>query len=293
MPDYINQNQIVGIGLQMGCLAAALADRALVRIAGADCEKFLQGLVTCDPAAISVGGAAHGALLSPQGKILFDFFLIRSTSGFLVDVAAAMAADFIRRLQFYKLRAQVEIDSFDPRTSIHACWDGDPGEIDGIKFVDPRLPEMGLRLYCRRAPGDTRAGDYHRHRIAQGMPEGGRDFSFGDAFPHEALMDQTGSVDFVKGCFVGQEVVSRMQHRGTARKRIVMIEGDGELPGYSSEILAGGRIAGTMGSSSGSHGLAMLRLDRVGDALEAGKSLAAGSEIVKARLQPWVKYGWK
>jgi folate-binding protein YgfZ len=275
------------------CKTAALADRALIRVGGEDAQAFLQGLVTCDVSTMDAGEAAHGALLSPQGKILFDFFVIGSLDAFILDVAAKLAPDLARRLQFYKLRAKVEIAPFDERTSVHACWDGDVPQVDGIAVVDPRLATMGTRLYCRRPPEGCEAGDYHAHRIGVGMPEGGLDFSFGDAFPHEALMDQTGGVDFRKGCYVGQEVVSRMQHRGTARRRVVMIEAQQDLPHAGTEILAGSKVAGEMGSNCGRSGLAMLRLDRAADALDAGEQLSAGVLPVTARLQPWVKYGWR
>ncbi len=135
------------------------------------------------------------------------------------------------------------------------------------------------------------AGDYEAHRISMGMPEGGLDYAYGDTFPHEALMDQYGGVDFKKGCYVGQEVVSRMQHRGTARSRVVMVGAD-ELPAAGTEIIADGKPCGKMGSSAGGKGLALLRLDRVKDALDNGGAVLAGGTNISVSIQPWAKFGW-
>lgn len=273
-----------------GCITASLTDRALVCVTGEDAESFLQGLVTCDVESLSAGEAVFGALLTPQGKILFDFFVMRTQDGFLLDVSAPMRDDFARRLGFYKLRARVEIEAVDD-IGIHAVWNGDPSGPGGIGVADPRLAAMGTRLYAGDRP-QCEAGDYDAHRIGLGMPEGGKDFVFGDCFPHEALMDQFGGVDFTKGCYVGQEVVSRMQHRGTARSRIVMVAADSPLPPFNTDVLANGKLAGTMGSSHGNHGLAKLRLDRVHDAVASGGLVTAGSQVITVSLQPWTKLNW-
>ncbi|MEZ5872516.1 MAG: folate-binding protein [Nitratireductor sp.] len=270
---------------------AALSDRVLVRISGDDASHFLQGLVTCDVENLEPGQAAFGALLSPQGKVMFDFFVIGSIQGYLIDISASLEDDFMRRLTFYKLRAKVEIGPMDKRTSIHAAWGGEVGDVDGICVTDPRLAAMGQRLYCRKAP-ELEPGDYHEHRIALGMPQGGEDYVFGDCFPHEVLMDQFGGVDFAKGCYVGQEVVSRMQHRGTARNRIIKVSAQAALPSFNTDILAGGKPAGEMGSSRGKKGLAMLRLDRVARAVSAGGLITVGSLVIEPEIQEWARFTW-
>jgi len=272
-------------------LVASLANRALVRVGGPDAEPFLQGLVTCDIEGLAIGQARFGALLSPQGKILFDFFVIRGQDSFLLDAAATLRDDLLRRLMLYKLRAKVEIGPFDPRTSVHACWGGMAPLVDGIAVVDPRLPELGHRLYCRRAPQGKR-GDYQTHRIGLGMPEGGADFAYGNTFPHEALMDQNGGISFAKGCFVGQEVVSRIQHRGTARSRFVQVSAKVTLPPPSTTILAAAKSCGEMGSSAGKVGLALIRLDRAAEAIAAGNGLTAGSTAIEAKIPKWAKFQW-
>jgi folate-binding protein YgfZ len=270
---------------------ATLDGRALLRIGGSDAESFLQGLVTCDVAGMGPGDARFGALLSPQGKILFDFFLVRGPESFLVDVAQSMRDDLLRRLAIYKLRAKVEIEPFDPRTGVHASWDGEAPLVDGIAVVDPRVAAMGHRLYCRKPPTGE-AGDYEAHRIDVGLPAGGRDFAYGDAFPHEALMDQFGGISFSKGCFVGQEVVSRVQHRGTARSRIVKVAGNSQLPPPSTPVLAGGKACGQLGSCAGTVGLALVRLDRAAEAMAKGTGLHAGSVVIVATIPEWAHFDW-
>jgi folate-binding protein YgfZ len=278
------------------CNATLLADRAVVRVTGAAARTFLQGLITNDIDKAKPGGAIHAGLLTPQGKILFDFFVVPAANGFLLELAKAKAGELAQRLGFYKLRAQVEIAE-DPSFTVAASWGAPPKLSEGaIAYSDPRLPGLGLRILL---PANIDAGnlgctlasedEYHANRIALGVPEGGRDYAFGDAFPHEAMFDRLAGVDFNKGCFVGQEVVSRMEHRGTARKRIVGVEGEGPLPASGTEITAGGAPIGTLGSVSGSSGLALLRLDRAEEAKAAGQPLLAGEVTVALRIPAWAR----
>jgi folate-binding protein YgfZ len=273
-----------------------LTNRALIRVSGEEATHFLQGLLTCDIAHLKTGEATFGALLSPQGKILFDFFVIVSTNGLILDVEKSMAEDLIRRLIFYRLRAKVTIEPMDERTHVYAIW----GEglqravADGVIVPDPRLVQMGMRAYIRCQPEDTISktmDDWHSHRISLGMPEGGLDYAFGSAFPHDCLMDQFKGVDFAKGCYVGQEVVSRMQHRGTARKRIVQISGSGALPAAGTEILSDGKSCGEITSVAGEKGLAMVRIDRINGDEEKRQGLA-GSLPITMTIQPWCSFNW-
>ncbi len=270
-------------------LASPLADRSLLRIGGDDAPHFLQNLVTCNVESLATGDGAFGALLTPQGKILFDFFLLRTSDGYLADIASKLAEDFARRLAFYRLRAKVTIEP-EAGLGVHAVWGGESTQVPGIVIADPRLPQMGHRVYG--AAPELPHGDYAAHRIRLGMPQGGEDYAYGDTFPHEALMDQFGGVDFTKGCYVGQEVVSRMQHRGTARNRVVMVSASGDLPPQGADMIADGRPCGTMGSSAGSQGLAMLRLDRVSEAMAKGAGVFAADVPVSVSIQPWAKFGW-
>jgi tRNA-modifying protein YgfZ len=282
------------------CNAALLSDRAVVRVSGPAAHGFLQGLITNDIDKAKPGGAIHAGLLTPQGKILFDFFVVPAADGFLLEIAKAKAGELAQRLGFYKLRAQVEIAE-DPSFAVAAAWGAPPRLPDGaIAYADPRLSALGLRILLQaeadaRNLGCTIAGEdaYHAHRIALGVPEGGRDYAFGDAFPHEAMFDRLAGVDFDKGCFIGQEVVSRMEHRGIARKRIVGVEGEGPLPPSGTEITAGGAPVGTLGSVSEHSGLALLRLDRAEEAKAAGLPLRAGEVTVNLRISAWARLAAK
>ncbi|MHC2019556.1 CAF17-like 4Fe-4S cluster assembly/insertion protein YgfZ [Methylobacterium sp. CM6247] len=261
---------------------ALLPDRAVIAIAGEDAMSFLQGVVTCNIETLEPGEARLGGLLTPQGKILFDFLIWRSGDGFRLDCPADQAPALAKRLTLYRLRAKVTI-AVDPTLGLAAAWDGAETTSETERLRDGRLAALGERLVFAEGAfsADATEADYHAHRIALGIPEGGRDFTYGDAFPHEALMDQLGGVDFKKGCYVGQEVVSRMQHRGTARTRIVpVISRDGEAVTSGAEVTAGARGLGTIGSVSGARGLAMLRLDRLADAVAAGEPVRAGAAIL-------------
>jgi|SoimicmetaTmtHPB_FD_contig_61_30344_length_1129_multi_3_in_0_out_0_2 tRNA-modifying protein YgfZ len=282
------------------CNAALLSDRAVVRVSGPAAHGFLQGLITNDIDKAKPGGAIHAGLLTPQGKILFDFFVVPAADGFLLEIAKAKAGELAQRLGFYKLRAQVEIAE-DPSFAVAAAWGAPPRLPDGaIAYADPRLSALSLRILLQ-AEADARnlgctiaaEDEYHAHRIALGVPEGGRDYAFGDAFPHEAMFDRLAGVDFDKGCFIGQEVVSRMEHRGIARKRIVGVEGEGPLPPSGTEITAGGAPVGTLGSVSEHSGLALLRLDRAEEAKAAGLPLRAGEVTVDLRIPAWARLAAK
>lgn len=279
------------------CLASLLPSRSVFRIGGADARKFLQGLITNDIGKAQGGHAIHAGLLSPQGKILFDFFAVPVADGFLLDVAQDKASELLKRLGFYRLRAQVEIAE-EPSLAVAAAWGGTPRLPQGaVVYADPRLPELGFRIIVPKGTDAAELGcaparqeDYDAFRIGLGVPEGGRDYAFGEAFPHEALFDQLNGVDFAKGCYVGQEVVSRMEHRGTARKRIVPVEGVGPLPPPGTSVEADGVAIGTLGSVSGASGLALIRLDRAEQALARGTALVAGGVKIALRRPAFARF---
>lgn len=278
---------------------ALLGDRGVVRVAGADAAKLLQGLITADLDQLDKQPAIFSGLLTPQGKILFDFLVVRTDEGFLLETRREKAADLAKRLTFYKLRADVAIADVSNDTSVAALWGGPAPAIEPpvVSYQDPRLADLGWRAIAPASfdwssIGATvvNAEAYHAHRIALGVPEGGRDYVLGDTFPHEALFDQLGGVSFEKGCYIGQEVVSRMQHRSSARKRVVPLDGAEPLqPG--ADVKAGEAVIGAVGSVADKRGLALVRLDRVGEALGKGQPIAAGGVPVTVNLPPWVRFG--
>lgn len=271
-----------------------LGDRSVAAVGGADARSFLQGVITTDLDTVKVGEAGYGALLTPQGKILFDFLILADGARFLFDLPEDLAADFVKRLSLYRLRAKVDIAIADD-LQVHAAWGNDaPPEMNGCIGRDRRHPELGFRAIVPEfvlPAGYTAASptDYHAHRIALGVPQGGVDFAYGDAFPHDADMDRLGGVDFHKGCYIGQEVVSRMEHRGTARRRVIRIAGDGALPPTGTPIAAHGRPIGTVGSTAGRDGLALVRLDRAIQAMAEGFAITAGPRSVRLDIPEWAK----
>jgi tRNA-modifying protein YgfZ len=274
--------------------AAFLPDRGVVKVSGETARDFLNGLITTDTGQLRPGLGRFGALLTPQGKITVDFLITEAPSGhgggFLIDCPKALAQPLADKLGFYRLRAKIGIENLSDSLGVLAAWDGEAVVKPDLAFTDPRKPELGLRILL---PADlaqkaaaligaelVEPSAYEAHRIALGAPRGGLDFMYGDAFPHETNMDRLSGVDFDKGCYVGQEVVSRMQHRGTARTRTVRMLLDGPAPEIGSTILAGDKLVGTMGSAAGGHALALIRIDRVSEALEAGTKLTAGGLVI-------------
>jgi folate-binding protein YgfZ len=263
--------------------AVFLDDRSLLRITGADAETFLQNLITTDLGALGADEARPGALLTPQGKILFDFMIWRDGDGFVVETAASQSDALLKRLTMYRLRAAVEISAADP-SGVTVTWDQDGA--DG--YVDSRFAKAGVTLWRQAGShGDDAAETYEAARIAAGVPASGVDFALQDAFPHDVLMDFNGGLSFRKGCYVGQEVVSRMQHRGTARRRLVLVSADLDLPATGTPLTATGKPIGMLGSVSGKHGLAIVRTDRAGEAMANETPILAGEVAVTLALPTW------
>ena len=261
-----------------------LPGRAILRLSGRDARGWLQNLVTNDVEHLGNGEARFAALLTPQGKILFDFFVVADGENLLLDCPSAQAAALAKRLLMYKLRADVAIAEAGSMLAAAAAWGGAPPKVSrAIVYADPRHESLGWRLIGEPQEFDmlgiegASEAAYLAHRIACGVPQGGEDFAYGDTFPHEANMDMLHGVDFKKGCYVGQEGVSRVQHRGTARKRIVKVTFEGSSPARGTPVVAGDIAVGEMGSASPPFALASLRLDRAEDAKTAGIGLTADS----------------
>jgi len=273
-----------------------LPNRGVISVSGTDALSFLDNLLTVSVVGLHFGEARYGALLTPQGKIISDGLIVAIDDGFLVDCPRALAADLARRLGFYKLRAKVDIVNRSDDWTVLAEWDEDSSSIASVvRFKDPRLDALGHRIIIELndvPEALVSEAAYHSHRVALGIPEGGRDFIYGDAFPHEADMDQLHGIDFAKGCYVGQEVVSRMQHRGTARTRCVPIRFiDGISVPEGTDALAGEKICGRVGSS-GLDGAAigLLRLDRVADSLALGETLSANGRAFVLEKRDWIQF---
>jgi hypothetical protein len=286
--------------------AALLPDRGVVKVTGEGARAWLGNLVTTDIGRVGPGAPRFGALLTPQGKIIVDFIVAEAGpaegGGFFLDCPRALAPELTQRLNRYKLRAKVMVEDISEVLGVLAMWDGTPTAHFGLTYPDPRLPTLGIR--CMLAPhlakeaaaafGATLvdASTYEAHRIALGVPRGGLDFIYGDAFPHETDMDQLGGVDFDKGCYVGQEVISRVEHRASARSRVVPIAFADFAPEAGTPVMAGEKQVGTLGSSARGRGLALLRLDRIADALAEGVPLDSGGIPIQVVKPDWARFAW-
>jgi tRNA-modifying protein YgfZ len=286
--------------------AALLPDRGVVKVAGEPARGFLNGLLTADLAKVSPGAAGFAALLTPQGKIVVDGIVAEAPAadggGFFLDCPRALALSLVEKLNFYKLRAPIIAEDLSEVLGVLAVWDG-AGDTDyGLVYRDPRLPALGQRIMlpphlAAEAAADlgatlVAADDYEAHRIALGVPRGGLDFTYGDAFPHETDMDQLQGVDFAKGCYVGQEVVSRMEHRGSARSRVVPVAYEGYAPDPGAPVTAADKTIGVFGSRTPDRALALLRLDRAADALATGAPLVSGSATLRLVKPDWARFAW-
>ncbi len=268
---------------------ARLADRGVVSVSGSDSEKLLQGLVTNDIEGLAEGEARHAGLLSPQGKILFDFFVVRHRDGYLLDVSRAKTGDLVKRLTMYRLRADVAIADVSPAFEVYVAWGDDAAKIAGdrgLHFSDPRHPSLGLRLLVDVAANQSAQEnleashrDYDALRVRLGVPEGGKDYDFGDAYPHEADFDLLNGVSFTKGCYVGQEVVARMQNKTVVRKRAVKISANAPLTSHA-DVLLGDVPVGRVGTVEGNGAIAVLRLDRVLDAEQKNQKLTVNGIVI-------------
>lgn len=266
--------------------ALILKDRTLVHVDGAEAGHFLQNLITTNVETLGEREARPSALLTPQGKILFDFLIsCAPDGGFDLDVRAGIAEDFVKRLTLYKLRAKVSFN-IDGDRPVIAGWGG---HLPEAALDDKRFPEAAgaWRLYGSGAILDAERSAWDAVRIENGVAESGADFELSDVFPHDVLMDKNDAVDFRKGCYVGQEVVSRMHHRGTARRRPAIVSAETALPATQTSIVAGEKPVGTLGTVVDEKSLAIIRVDRASDALAEEISLSAGGVPVTLAFPDW------
>jgi hypothetical protein len=291
-----------------GRFQAELGGRAVLRLSGTDARGFLQNLVTNDVACVGPQRSVYAALLTPQGKYLFDFFVCQLGDDLLLEAEAGRLAELAKRLAMYRLRAKVEIAA-DESLRVFAAWGEGAAEAlglrpeagataafaGGIAFVDPRLAAAGARVVAPLADGAAAlgnagfatGGDYERHRLALGLPDSSRDLEVDRTIALEANFEELNGVDFKKGCFVGQEVTARSKYRGLVKKRLLPVGVEGPLPAPDTAVTLGGKEAGTVRSGAGAVALALLRLEAIREAEASGQPLLAGA----ARLRP-IRPSW-
>lgn len=267
-------------------MLARLDDRAVIAVSGPEARSFLQGLITNDIEKLAPGRSLYAALLTPQGKILFDFILSEGDGAILIDCAKSVRDALLKRLTMYKLRAKITIETRD-QLEVLASWNN-AAVPASVASPDPRLAELGHRAIgsLGEMPADVADSElYHARRLSFGIPESG-DFGSDKMFALDADLDELHAIDFDKGCYVGQELTARMKHRGTARKRLLPVEGASALPSGDKSVTANGQDIGELISSYGTKGFALLRLDRLSEAGDA--ALKIGSSDVKVERPRWL-----
>lgn len=254
---------------------AALPDRAVLAVAGEDRVGFLQGLVSNDVAEVAPGRAVWAALLTPQGKWLADFFIHSDGERLLLDCECEQLPMLRQRLSRYRLRSRVSLN--DAELRVYVAWDGDTdvtgSDVTGVVARDPRLPEAGWRILSG-APIAVNAteAEWDLHRLDLGLPDGSRDMESEKSVLLEAGFDELNGVSWTKGCYMGQELTARTKYRGLVKRRLVPVRIDGTAPAPGSLVMQDGREVGTMRSSHGQRGMALLRLEALGGALTSGEA---------------------
>lgn len=254
-----------------------LPNRGILRVSGADAEDFLQNLVSNNVSKATAETAVYATLLTPQGKFLHDFLVVRDGDDFLLDCEADRLDDLKRRLTMYKLRAKVDLANETGQWKVLAILDGALPE--GQVFDDPRHPDLGRRaiLAANLSPDGHEAPfeSWDARRIGLGIPDGSRDIEVEKSFLLEHRMDELNAIDFKKGCYVGQELTARTKYRGNVRKRLTLVAVEGKLPPAGTPVLADGIEVGTIRSGLGGQALAVLRIERPDGTLEAGEATLA------------------
>lgn len=281
--------------------SARLPGRAVVAVSGPDARSFLQNLVSNDVDRVARDRAIWAALLTPQGKYLFDFFIAEADGRLLLDCEAARAEALVKRLSLYRLRSKVEIADVSAELAVSAAFGegaaaalGLPEDAGaaaardgGIVYVDPRLAAAGARAMLPLGetlpPPEATAEEYDLWRLSLGLPDGSADLEVDKATLVESGFEALNGVDFRKGCYVGQEVTARMKHRGLAKKRLMRVTVEGEPPPPGTPILLDGREVGELRTARGGYGLALLRLEQAEAAMREDAAPLLASE---ARVLP-------
>lgn len=264
--------------------AEILADRAVLEIRGEDARGFLQGLITNDVRRLSPTSAIYAALLTPQGKVVCDFFLYEEESCLLLECSRAGVADLQKRLSRYRLRARVEILSHD---EWNVAVGNDLGRPDTPVWEDPRHRALGWRSILQgELTKQLPSGAYLERRLELGIPEGA-DLGCERIFALDADLEELNAVSFDKGCYVGQELTARMKHRGTARKKLVPVVAlESCVPARDTPLTASEREIGTIAATYGARGFALVRLDRLAEA--DARLLIAGGVRVAVIKPEWL-----
>lgn len=288
------------------------AERGVLAISGEDRGPFLQGLISNDVEKVTPGQAAYAAFLTAQGKYLHDFFLTDLDGRFLLDCEADRRGDLYQRLRRYRLRSKIELADESDRWAVALVVGDSAASVlelppergasrsfgGGVAFVDPRLPSLGARLILPRESAEATLGEldirqgepaaYDTLRLRLGVPDGSRDLPVEKAFLLESGFDELNGIDWQKGCYVGQELTARTKYRGLVRRRLVPVDIEGPVPEPGAPIYLGEKNVGEMRSAHGDVGLAMVRLEALGEG--EGVVLAAGEARLTPHRPEWASF---
>ena len=285
---------------------SVLKDRGILLISGGDARQFLQGLISNDVTLVTQNNAIYAALLTPQGKYLFDFFIAEHVDGLLLETERPRIPDLIKRLSMYRLRAKVHLLDISHEWRVVAVWGNSAfstfsltsetgaavAVINGIAFVDPRFAKAGARLLLPRDDSLPKTGKvpieaYDTHRLALGLPDGSRDLVVEKATLLENGFDELHGIDWNKGCYMGQELTARTKYRGLVKKRLMPVNVNGPLPLSGTRIVSGNKSVGEIRSGRNHRALALIRLDAING---ENKVLKAGTATIVPQKPAWASY---
>ena len=266
--------------------------RGLVCVSGPDAATLLDGLLTHNVAGAGPVACVYTAMLTPQGKFLFELFILAPETGtYWIDVSDPVS--FAKRLSLYRLRSKVTIEDKSEAYVVGAVWHAEALPAGTICYADPRYPDLPQRFIAPRVELSSEAenafGDYEQARLGLGVPDLAADLLVEKDFILEGLMDEMGGVDFHKGCYVGQEMTSRMKRRTTVKTKLCRVRFDGAAPAFETPILADGWEVGRMRTGGPGQGLALIRFDRAQKALSEGQELRAGDQPIQLDPPSWMQ----
>ena len=273
-----------------------LPHRGVLEIQGEDKTAFLQGLISNDINGVTPENAIYATLMSPQGRFLYDFFIMERDGSYFLDVEAGRLADLVKKLSLYKLRSAVRLIP-RPDLKVFALWGDNVAKKFGLKeergqampglYMDPRLIELGVRGMGEIPPFETTSlEEYEVHRLKLGVPEGGRDLIPEKSILLESGLDELNAISWTKGCYIGQELTTRTKFLGLVRKRLLPVRIEGPAPDFGTEILLGEVKVGTMCTHADGYGLALLRLEHL-----KGEDVLQCAEAVLRPYKPfWMNF---
>ncbi|MGL9718732.1 MAG: YgfZ/GcvT domain-containing protein [Wolbachia sp.] len=252
-----------------------LPSRGVIVLYGPDTRDFLQSVITNDINKLDSQKAIYSLLLSPQGKYLYDFFLIEYGKYILLECENAHLQQIIEKLDLLKTYLRVKIKDVSASYKVGVLFNTELAECDEsqVIFQDPRHKSLGMRIIhkgeMKEPVGDF--AQYEKVRIQNLVPDGVKDMVQNSSFPLQYLIDKVNGISFNKGCYIGQEIVNRMSRQEVFRRKLCLVEGDNALPGIGTKVMNGNNEEiGEMRSSVDNIGLALLNTGKSRANLYAG-----------------------